>query len=204
MTDPLNLYLIDHLTAATGGLRLAERTRDAHDDGRDPELHAQLQALTEEIREDRAELRRIVSLAGATPDPVKVDQQVAQRFKAEPEVVELTEKLKEAKDKLEDVLRARAGPGDPAERAARKRMAELMSAYDQAWQDRLKTYREQIEVDHELRHGASFLPLHGIDKARPAPSSFFVFPNYGRRSEVVDCRSSGPRLASPSVPLCSW
>jgi len=77
VTDPLNLYLIDHLTAATGGLRLAERTRDAHDDGSDPELHTQLQALTEEIREDRAELRRIVSLAGATPDPVKLVAAVA-------------------------------------------------------------------------------------------------------------------------------
>lgn len=76
MTDPLNLYLIDHLTAATGGLRLAERTRDAHD-GSDPELHALLAPLTEEIREDRAQLRRIVDLAGATPDPVKLVAAVA-------------------------------------------------------------------------------------------------------------------------------
>ncbi len=76
MTDPLNLYLIDHLTAATGGLRLAERTRDAHE-GRDDELHALLASLTEEVREDRAELRRIVELAGATPDPVKLVAAVA-------------------------------------------------------------------------------------------------------------------------------
>lgn len=76
MTDPLNLYLIDHLTAATGGLRLAERARDAHGKS-DPGLHALLTSVTEEIREDRAELRRIVRLAGATPDPVKLVAAVA-------------------------------------------------------------------------------------------------------------------------------
>lgn len=71
MTAPLDLYLIDHLTAATGGLRLAERARDAHRDG-DEQLYRLLTELTEEIREDRAQLRRMVGRIGATPDPVKL------------------------------------------------------------------------------------------------------------------------------------
>lgn len=76
MTAPLDLYLIDHLTAATGGLRLAERARDAHRD-RDADLHGLLSELTEEIRHDRSELRRMVDRVGASPDPVKLAAAVA-------------------------------------------------------------------------------------------------------------------------------
>lgn len=76
MTAPLDLYLIDHLTAATGGLRLAERARDEHRD-RDDQLHRLLIGLTEEIRDDRAELRRMVDRVGATPDPIKLATAVA-------------------------------------------------------------------------------------------------------------------------------
>lgn len=76
MTAPLDLYLIDHLTAATGGLRLAERARNAHRD-RDEQLHRLLTELTEEIREDRAELRRMIDRVGATPDPLKLATAVA-------------------------------------------------------------------------------------------------------------------------------
>jgi hypothetical protein len=76
VTAPLDLYLIDHLTAATGGVRLAERARDQHH-GRDDELHRLLSTLTEEIRDDRAELRRMVDRVGATPDPVKLVAAVA-------------------------------------------------------------------------------------------------------------------------------
>ncbi len=76
MTAPLDLYLIDHLTAATGGLRLAERARDGHRD-RDDELHRLLATLTEEIRDDRTELRRMLSRVGASPDPIKLAAAVA-------------------------------------------------------------------------------------------------------------------------------
>lgn len=76
MTAPLDLYLIDHLTAATGGVRLAERARDQHHD-RDAELHRLLVTLTEEIRDDRTELRRMLSRVGASPDPLKLVTAVA-------------------------------------------------------------------------------------------------------------------------------
>lgn len=76
MTAPLDLYLIDHLTAATGGVRLAERARDQHH-GRDDELYRLLSTLTEEIRADRAQLRKMVDRVGATPDPVKLVAAVA-------------------------------------------------------------------------------------------------------------------------------
>lgn len=70
MPEPLAIYLDDHMAAATGGLRLAQRTRDAHRD-RAPEIHGVLAAVTEEIREDREQLRRILDLVDVTPNPVK-------------------------------------------------------------------------------------------------------------------------------------
>ncbi len=70
MTAPLAIYLDDHLAAATGGLRLATRARDAQRD-RSPELHRTLAEVADEIREDREQLRRILDMAGVTPSRVK-------------------------------------------------------------------------------------------------------------------------------------
>lgn len=70
MTDPLAIYLDDHMAAATGGLRLAVRARDAHRD-RSSEIHQMLVEVAAEIREDREELRRIANRVGASPSRVK-------------------------------------------------------------------------------------------------------------------------------------
>lgn len=66
----LAIYLNDHLAAATGGLALAGRARDAHAP-LDPELHRFLVELTGEIAEDRRELLRALDLLGAPKDPLK-------------------------------------------------------------------------------------------------------------------------------------
>lgn len=70
MTDPLAIYLDDHMMAATGGLRLVLRARDAHRD-RAPEIHGMLVGVAEEIREDREQVRRAMELVGASPSRVK-------------------------------------------------------------------------------------------------------------------------------------
>ncbi|WP_022928992.1 hypothetical protein [Patulibacter americanus] len=66
----LAIYLNDHLAAATGGLSLAQRARDAHEP-LDPDLHRFLVELTGEIAEDRRELLRALQLLGASKDPLK-------------------------------------------------------------------------------------------------------------------------------------
>jgi hypothetical protein len=66
----LAIYLNDHLAAATGGLSLAKRARDAHQ-ALDPELHRFLVELAGEIAEDRRELLRALDLLGAPKDPLK-------------------------------------------------------------------------------------------------------------------------------------
>lgn len=64
----LTMYLDDHLAGSSGAVRLAERLRD-----RDPagELGRVLDELIAEIEQDRATLRRIMDLMGATPSTVK-------------------------------------------------------------------------------------------------------------------------------------
>lgn len=72
MNDALvAIYLQDHLAAATGGLGLARRARDAQE-GRDEELHRFLVRLADEIAEDREVLLRALELIGARPDRAKV------------------------------------------------------------------------------------------------------------------------------------
>ncbi|MDX8152357.1 hypothetical protein SK069_12175 [Patulibacter brassicae] len=67
----LETYLNDHLTAATGGLALAERARDAQD-GRDQELHATLVEAARQIGEDHRALRDAMRALEVRPNPVKV------------------------------------------------------------------------------------------------------------------------------------
>lgn len=66
----LAIYLNDHLAAATGGVALVRRARDAQE-GRNPELHRFLVALAGEIDEDRRLLLQAVDLVGARRDPFK-------------------------------------------------------------------------------------------------------------------------------------
>lgn len=66
----LGVYLNDHLAAATGGLALARRARDAQE-GRDPDLHRFLVALTGEIEEDRRVLLVALDRLGIGRNPLK-------------------------------------------------------------------------------------------------------------------------------------
>jgi hypothetical protein len=75
-TPPLAIYLDDHLMAASAGLRLIERSRDAHRE-RDPDVHRLLARLADEVSEDRAVVRRALGLVGGTPNPLKQVSAVA-------------------------------------------------------------------------------------------------------------------------------
>ena len=113
------------------------------------------------------EVKRFAREAPATPDPAKLDQQVERRIKDDPAVVELVAKLKDAKEKLDDVRRTATNPGEPAELAAQKHLDELTAAHDQAQQARSRIDREQLEAhradsDLELReadHRVRFLKV---------------------------------------------
>lgn len=67
----LTIYVQDHLAAATGGLALAARARDAQE-GRDAELHGFLADLTTQISADREQVVRCLDCLGARPDRLKV------------------------------------------------------------------------------------------------------------------------------------
>lgn len=67
----LGIYLDDHLAAATGGVHLARRARDAQE-GRNADLHRFLVTLTGEIEEDRRVLVDALGRLGTGRDPLKI------------------------------------------------------------------------------------------------------------------------------------
>jgi hypothetical protein len=68
-TDPLGIYLQDHLAGATAGLELVERAR-RNNEG--TELGAALGTLAAEIRSDRETLLGVMRDVGAPPSRVKI------------------------------------------------------------------------------------------------------------------------------------
>jgi hypothetical protein len=64
----LAVYLNDHLAGSAAGLRLARRCLERE---RETELGRQLDALVDEIEEDRGVLERVMARVGATSNPVK-------------------------------------------------------------------------------------------------------------------------------------
>lgn len=71
MSDPLAIYLNDHLAASVGGIGLARRARDAHAEHDDPGTAELLAEVTAEIEADGEQLERIMRLVGARQDRVK-------------------------------------------------------------------------------------------------------------------------------------
>jgi hypothetical protein len=69
LTDPLGIYLQDHLAGATLGLELVERAR-RNNEG--TELGAALGTLAAEIRSDRETLLEVMREVGAPPSRVKI------------------------------------------------------------------------------------------------------------------------------------
>jgi hypothetical protein len=67
-TKYLAIYLNDHLAGSTVGLELAKRSRGANEG---TQLGDMLAELENEIAEDRATLRKIMSQLGVREDPVK-------------------------------------------------------------------------------------------------------------------------------------
>ena len=103
------------------------------------------------------EVRRTAKDVPQTFAQVKIDQQVMDRFKAEPVVVHLAAKRREAEKKLEEAGKGGSKPDESTEQAARNQLQELTSIYNQTWESLSKIYREQLEEaprpdpDHELR-----------------------------------------------------
>jgi hypothetical protein len=69
MTDPLGIYLQDHLAGATFGLELVER---AQRNNEGTEFDDSLGTLAEEIRRDREALLDVMRDIGARPSRLKV------------------------------------------------------------------------------------------------------------------------------------
>ncbi|MDO9408549.1 hypothetical protein [Patulibacter sp.] len=66
----LTIYLQDHLTAATAGIGLTRRAKDAAA-GRDEELHAFYAAFEDELLEERGRLLQLLRVLGAGPNTAK-------------------------------------------------------------------------------------------------------------------------------------
>ncbi len=69
MTDPLAIYLNDHLAAATFGRELARRALAAN---RGTEFEAFLAPFAKDVEEDREELERTIDRLGLRRDQLKV------------------------------------------------------------------------------------------------------------------------------------
>ena len=69
MTDPLGIYLQDHLAGATFGLELVERAR-RNNEG--TEFDPSLRTLAEEIRRDRETLLDLMRDIGVAPSRLKI------------------------------------------------------------------------------------------------------------------------------------
>ena len=67
-SDMLKTYLQDHHAGATGGLELARRSAGANSDN---EYGAELEAIAEEIAEDREALERAMELLEVKPSTIK-------------------------------------------------------------------------------------------------------------------------------------
>src|SRR6185437_12843798 len=66
-------------------------------------------------------------------DEARLEQQIVRRFKADPEVADLAGQVMAARNKVEEVQRIANQAGDPAERAAEKKLKTLTTRYNQLW-----------------------------------------------------------------------
>ena len=78
-------------------------------------------------------------------DEEAIVRQVERRFRADPDVAILAEQMMQARQKVDDVVRISNQAGDPAERAALRKLATLRSKYDHLWESKSQALRELIE-----------------------------------------------------------
>ena len=91
-------------------------------------------------------------VAGTTADPTVVDQQIERMFKVDAEVIALANQMMQANNKLAEVNRILVQPGDPAERAATRKLRSLKTQYEQLWEIKSQVFRSKIETgDGQLK-----------------------------------------------------
>ena len=82
---------------------------------------------------------------GNTDESTVVDQQIDRMFRADVEVIALANQMMQARNKVEEVKRIAVQPGDPAERAAVRRLQSLKTQYEQLWEVKSLAFRSKIE-----------------------------------------------------------
>jgi multidrug resistance efflux pump len=83
------------------------------------------------------------------PTPV-VDEEllykrIERRFRMDPEVQQLAQKMKEGQDKLVRAQRMARSADDPSHRLVQKELAALKKQYDQLWESKSLAFREELE-----------------------------------------------------------
>jgi succinoglycan biosynthesis transport protein ExoP len=79
-------------------------------------------------------------------DSSLLDKQVERKFQFDPEVIALASELMKARNKLDEHRRVIAKPGDPAERAAQRKLETLNAQYKRLWESKSLAFREEIEL----------------------------------------------------------
>jgi len=94
----------------------------------------------------RASTRDAEANPSGGADEARLKRQIESRFQQDPEVIQLTAKWKDAENQVLEARRRSRQPGDPAEQAALRKVADAQSRYKQLWAAREPHYREQVET----------------------------------------------------------
>lgn len=84
--------------------------------------------------------------SGASDEQAFVDNQILRRFQVDAEVTDLRNKMTDAKMDLEKNQRINKQGGDPALKAAERKMKTLQTKWQQLWDNKSEAIREQIEL----------------------------------------------------------
>jgi len=82
----------------------------------------------------------------ATLDSARVAQAIERGLKADPELARLTLQLREAQSKLANVRRVSRSGGDPAEKAAQRKIADVSALVKEVRDEKTKQVRSDIET----------------------------------------------------------
>ena len=108
-----------------------------------------LNAVELDLAQAQAWLTAAKDAAAKGDDPAQIDRQVERRFKLDPEVSTLLESIKKAEAKVSDASRVSSSPDDPAVKAAKDRLGEMVTQYKQRWDEKSKAIREMIVAGAE-------------------------------------------------------
>lgn len=143
----------------------------------------------------KATVNRVNQNPVASEDQAVIDKQVERRFQNDPEAIDLASKIMQAKQKLEDIIRLSTQSGDPAERAAKKKLDALNVQYKQLWEVKSQAIRELLVVgngktvdpDQEIREATFKVnQLLARQKALNESSKKLEFTNSRQATDTVE------------------